>query len=301
MVSVLLRSARRRGHVLAAAALAAAALVVACVGEDVTATDATTPDAAPSSPSSSDAGPAVDGGDGGGPELDASPSQDAGTRFCATQSPELGVADFFCADFDGPDVKQGFTDPLVPDGGALSAATDLFFSPPASLSTSGNATLTWTKAGPSRFSQLDLEFRLFVGELGGVAAPSTTPVSVAQIASLDTQISLVFTRGGVVEGGAYVGYYVRASWCPGPCALIERKVPSPPTNAWTRVRLVWNKAGDVNLTYNGVDALTVTAVTPSDSVKVSARVGLEVEGADAPLMTRHLFDDVLVRVKREAL
>lgn len=293
-----------RGALVAVCASASGlAATAGCVGDDPAA-----------QPGATDAGTNQDGtrpaetDSGGGPATqDGSVSTDAGTntdasdapvRFCATQSPATGVADFFCADFDGSQVNEGFTRVVGSDAGTLTQSTAGFFSPPASLTPSNSAGLLWEKTGPTAFSEVNLEFRLNVGVLGGVAAPQSGSVKIAELSSLDTNVGLFFTRGGTVSGSPYTGYYVVATSCPSACGLTQQKITTAmPTNVWTKINLTWTSDGLVIVTYNDVEVLNKSAFS-STSTKITATIGL-VESSDPPLMPYHGFDNVIVQVKRK--
>ncbi len=137
----IIRHSRRHISVVVLGGAATLAALTACVGDALAPAPlnpAAVDDAAspPLTKDSSVTPPATDPGDAGVGDADANDA--APKRFCANQAPLTGVADSFCADFDGTSTDEGFTQALLPDGGALTRATAIFFSPPASLTTSGN-------------------------------------------------------------------------------------------------------------------------------------------------------------------
>lgn len=274
---------------------ASLALLAACVGDDPILEGTSAPpgdDAGPGVVADSATTPSVDDAGGG---TDAA---DAGARFCDTQQGELGVADFFCADFDGPELDAGFTTTYVPDGGALNRVDDVFFSPPASMTTTGSAFLQWEKSGAQVVSEIDVRVRMNVGTLGGTPPPETGDVTFIDLGTVDTHIRFNYTRGGNVEGTAYTGYYLFMSTCPSACGTTEKKVPTAPTaNLWTDIRLVWSKNGAVELSYNDVSVLTTTSFS-STGTKASVQLGAY-RAPDAPMVPRHAYDNVMVRVRRE--
>jgi hypothetical protein len=276
------------------------ALLAACVGDDPAPT-ADTADAAKAPTQDSSAvptGPAETGApipDAGEDAADSAPK-----RFCQTQSPLTGVADFFCADFDGTTMSEGFTTASVPDaGGALTRTTDIFSSAPASVVFAGGATLQWSKTAGTAFAEVDVEFALNVGTLGGVVAPQTGNTKLVELSSIDTNLSIRYTSGGSVEGTTYTGYYLETSSCPNACALSQKKISTAlPLNVWTIVQVSWTKTGVVKLSFNGVDVTPVGfSGFASTSTKVSTTLGLASVGAP-PGMARHAFDNFIVSVKR---
>ncbi len=272
------------------AASAATLFLGACVGDDpVAPVSPGAPDdaaaKADSSPPSADTG-APDAGKEAGEK-----------RFCETQAPVTGVADFFCADFDGPKLDEGFTNAIIPDGGALIRTTDIFFSPPASLATSGGARLLWAKSGAMAFAELAVQVRVNAGTLGGVVPPSAASATLVELSSIDTTVSIRYTRGGTVEGTSnYTGYYMETSYCPAACALAQKKIATPlPLDVWTNVEVVWTSSGLVKVSFNGVSVLATMGFA-STSTKVSATLGIVSFGSVG--MGRHAFDDFIVSVKR---
>lgn len=234
------------------------------------------------SPSGSDnENPGQDGG-----KVDAS-SQ----RFCATLVPPAGVVDLFCADFDGANVREGFTSWTVPTGGDLTQSTDLAYSPPASFVNSKNATLYWEKAGTKAFSEIDLKFRLQVGTINSPPNKSGS-VTIIELGAGSTKTSIRFARGATVDGTAnYIGYYVESG-------STQKKIPTAPdTDVWTQIHLVWSKNGFVELYYDD-DPIYATAFSAVTANTVWLTMGLVANG-DAPQIAPHAFDDVVVAVKRD--
>ena len=234
-----------------------------------------------------------DAADAGGDAADAAPK-----RFCATQAPLTGVTDFFCADFDGTKADEGFTRADVPDGGALTLATDAFFSAPNSLTNKGGATLVWEKVGATPFLEMSVDVHINVGALGGVVPPSTGYITIVRLSSIDSNVDLRYTNGGMVEGATYTGYYVTVVSCPGACALFEKKLSNNlPQNVWTDVQIVWQMAGAVKVNFNGLSVLDLASSGPTTSTKASATLGVTSFGSPVGV-GRHAYDNFIVSVKR---
>jgi hypothetical protein len=288
----------RTGALVALAGAVAASAVFACVGDDPpssTPTDADSgqPDSSSGTDSSKPVEEQKDGG--GGVDADAGPQ-----RFCATQSPPLGVTDFFCADFDGTKLDEGWTGQSLPDaGGKFTRNTDIFSSSPASLSATGGNFFSWEKAGAKTVNQIDVDFEMNIGTLGGV-----TPATNGNVRILDidvagaTTISLAYTRGGNVAGAAYTGYYIFGSSCPSACAADQDVISQAmPVNVWTKVHIAWAKSGLVTISYNGLSVFNQSMFAYTST---NARVELGLRpGFDPPLMVRHAFDNFVVSVKRD--
>ncbi len=277
-------------------ASAALASLAACVGDDPVTVDPVPSEA--STPT-----PGQEAGPGPGPGVDSSVPDggvDSGPkRFCDTQAPLTGVTDFFCADFDGAKADEGFTKAILPDGGAVKLDTSGFFSPPASLLTTNDATLLWEKVGAAPFLEIDAHVRVNVGALGGPVAPSTAYLTILKLQSIDTTVELSFTAGGMVEGATYTGYYVTAVFCPGPCGIQQKKLnTSLPTNVWTDVEMLWQKTGGVSVLFNGLNVMPdpITAASTT-STKVSATLGAVAVGGPVGI-GRHTYDNLVVAVKR---
>lgn len=216
---------------------------------------------------------------------------DASTqRFCTTLEPPTGIADFFCADFDGTNVRDGFTSWTVPGGGALTQTTELFYSPPAAFANVKNATLYWEKGGAKPFSEIDLKFRLHV-DAAGALPNKPGNVTIVELGGTGVKTSIRYARGATVDGSAnYVGYYLESG-------AVQKKIPvAIETDVWTGVHLVWAKNGVIELYYN--DNPAYTTIGPSiTSTTAWLTMGLVANG-DAPQVAPHVFDDVVVAVKR---
>jgi hypothetical protein len=286
------------GSIVLSAAGALGSLA-ACVGDD----PATSPDPATADDASVVPMPTADSSTADTRAPDSPDAADAGggdaapKRFCATQAPLTGVTDFFCADFDGTKADEGFTTSDVPDGGALTLATDAFFSAPASLLTKGGATLVWEKISALPFLEVDVDVHINVGNLGGVVPPSTGYLSIVRLESIDSNIELRYTNGGTAEGTTYTGYYVTGVFCPNACALVEKKLSNTfPTNVWTDVQMVWQKTGAITVNLNSLPVVNMTGVATT-STKVSAQIGVVTNGNPVGVGT-HAYDNLVVSVKR---
>jgi hypothetical protein len=238
------------------------------------------------------------------------PADDAGTdavtadadagakRFCATQAPLTGVTDFFCADFDGTQLAEGFTSSYVPDGGALVRTTDLTFSPPASFTSTQGSRLTWEKSGPAAITEIEVTFQLSLGSLGGSVPAATGSVKLLEVVTGDSAIGLFYTRGGSIEGVPYEGYYLQSRFCPSACAMSIAKIPQAiPVNVWTKIAIVWAKGGLVKISYNALPVLETSGFALGAAWQRTS-IGLVGEG-DAPIIGRHVFDNFTVSARRD--
>lgn len=299
------RTTARVGCVASLAVATCMAMLFACVGDEPT------PIAVgPSTTADGSASPAGDSGNGELPQPDSGDTSkdahsdaraDGSVRFCQTQAPLAGIANFFCADFDGVMVDEGFTSKEVPDGGALEQSTDIYFSEPSSLVTKNNSELVWKKSGALPFSEMSISVRVNVGTLGGPVPPTTGSVRLLRLAAPgdSAELELNFTRGRSVDGEAHTGYYIAFSACPSACAYFERRITnSPSTGVWTELELVWTKAGFVKVSYNDVEVFNTSLGLAVSSTEVEARLGL-LATSDPPLMPRYNFDNLLISVKRD--
>lgn len=292
----MMRMARATGRVRRLSCIVAlgagAASWAACVGDEPVLPAVGTPGGGPDSGGGAleDVGTEpIPRGDGGVP--------DASDRLCANRAPAAGVTDFLCADFDGDDVAEGFTTPVIPDAGALERSTSFAFSPPASLVTKGGAHLVWEHTRANPFSEIDARFRVLVGDLPGVPPPSSGSLALVELSSVQTSLSLRYTRAGLVDGAEYTGYYLQAVSCPTACVRAELPLPPLAHNLWVDVRIVWASTGSVRVTYGDQEVLSGTALS-STSTLVRAVVGLRGDH-DPPATGSHNFDDVLVSVRRD--
>lgn len=285
-------------------AACAVALLFACVGDEPELRGPST------SPEDDASTRGTQGGDGEAPRQDSGvTTTDAGVgadadaaplRFCQTEPRPADVADFFCADFDGANVGEGFTEQIVPDGGALGQSADIYFSEPYSLTVKKSAELVWKKVGPLPFSELAMRVRVNVGNLGGSVSPSHTDMRILRLGAPEGAASLDinYTDERVVDGQAHTGYLLQFSACPDACSFLEKRIPTLlPKSVWTDLMVTWTRAGVVTVSYDGTAVLS-TNVGLVTSTNVEASIGL-VGGANVPFMARHSFDNVIVSVKRQ--
>jgi hypothetical protein len=233
-------------------------------------------------------------------------------RFCQTQSPLNGVTDFFCADFDGKKLDEGFTKVLLEDGGAagdtavLARRTDVFSSPPASLSTMKGGALYWEKLGGMPFIETVVDVRIHAGALAGPVGPSSGFITLLKVSTIGlsattagSYIELRYQNGPQVDGGGaeYTGYSIWVSSCEDNCSLLRTPLPNQlPVNVWTDVRLVWQNSGAVKVTFNGLSVFESSSV-PTNSAKISATLGV-VESGPVLVVGTYAFDNFIVSVKR---
>lgn len=280
-------------------AISSAAALAACLGEDIApVTQEPIPGVDASTPSSSADGGGTPPSDAGTPPVVTSDASDASNRFCATQAPPMGTADFFCADFDGPDVFEGFV-PNVPDAGTLTKITDIFFSPPAALTVRGNARVRWEKAGPTAFDSIDARVRVNVTGIGGAVPPSAGSVTVLGLYTPDTQLEIRYVRGANVDGASYIGYLLGWSHCSAGCLAGQAKLATMnlPLNLWEEVQMVWASDGNAKVTVGATEVFKGMTYGPTSTV-VGVQLGLE-ENASSPPVGRHAYDNLVVAVRRK--
>ena len=257
-------------------------------------------------PLADDTDSATPGADSAGtdrsPPADSSSTDaaDAGPkRFCDTQGPLAGVTNFFCADFDGASLNEGWTKSNLPDaGGAFTKNTDIFHSAPNSFGNTGSASLEWDSLDAMVFKEVNTTFQMNVSTLGGVVAPQSGNVTLLSIDTGDTNLTLNYSQGATVTGTAnYTGYYVTVIACPSACAIAAHPITTPFTpNVWTQVSLTWTNSGNVTITFNGISVYAETAPFPT-STKVMTSLGL-VRHDPAPAIPRVAFDDVMISIRR---
>ncbi len=297
--------ARSRLGLVFAIASIGGAVSAACVGSDAgpQPTQQTSSDSG--TPNNPDTG-RPDTPDGGGAgDADAGPK-----GFCASKAAPVGAADFFCADFDGPKVEDGWTSVFnaAPDAGPFSLApvTNVFLSPPRALN--GAATpgtgfgarggyFEWKKAGATPVKGIEVSFGINPTPLGGLVASSTGSVTFAEMGVPTANAAFMYTNGGPVGGGAYSGYYLQFIVSNGAAALTTVRVPtSLKPDEWTVVRMRYGQTGTFELLYNDVSILTPTAFQMTGT-EAYVQLGSATSGVTTSVQG-HRFDNFTVAVTR---
>lgn len=274
--------------------------IAACVGDPP----------APLPDDDTDSASPTPGNDSGTPGNDsATPGNDSGVdaadagpkRFCDTQGPLAGVTNFFCADFDGTSLTEGWTTAWTDGGGAITADTDVFHSAPNSITTGKEATLEWDSNDAKNATEVDVTFQMNVGTLGGTVAAEDGYITLLKIdqPAGETTLTLNYASGrdvGTTTG--FTGYYVNIVSCPNACSLAEYPITAAPIapNTWTQVALTWTSGGGVRISYNGVPVFNQAMAFVSVS-KIVTTLGL-VDSPPAPALPRTAFDDVMISIHR---
>lgn len=283
----------------------AGGLGAACVGSDAGPQVAQQPSGTDGGTTNPDGGrvDVPDGGNAG--DADAGPK-----GFCASKAAPVGAADFFCADFDGPKLDDGWTSVFnaAPDAGpfALTPVTNVFLSPPKALS--GAATpgsgfgarggyFEWKKAGATAVKGIEVSFGINPTPLGGLVGSSTGSVTFAEMGVPTANAAFMYTNGGNVAGGTYTGYYLQFIVSNGAAALTTVRVPtSPKPDEWTVVRMRYGQTGSFELLYNDVSILTPTAY-PMTGTEAYVQLGSTTSGTTTSVQG-HRFDNFTVAVTR---
>lgn len=244
---------------------------------------------------------------------DASDDVVSAARKCATLTPPPAPNDFFCADFDGVSLDEGWTRMLRPDAGTMSLTQDIFSSAPNALIAAGMVTeslaqagsmLEWDKVGATTIRSIDLRFAFNPALLGGVPPPSNGFVDLATIEAGGTggaKITYMLrqTRGRDVAGtGPHVGYFLTSSFVGGAAISSDDVIDtSPAPGAFTTVRLVVTADGQVQLFFNGVKVFEKNAYSFTET---RARIGVGA-ATTGPSATKDLFrfDDVVIQINRD--
>lgn len=283
----------------------AGAVGAACVGSDAG------PQAAPQ-PSNNDAGTGnPDAGRTDLPDGGDLADADAGPKgFCASKSAPVGATDFFCADFDGPKLDDGWTSVVnpTPDAGpfSLTPVTNVFLSPPRALNGAGTpgtgfgargGYFEWKKAGATAVKSIEVSFGINPTPLGGVVGSSTGSVTFAEMGVPTANAAFMYTNGGAVGAGAYTGYYLQFTVSNGAAARTTVRVStSPKPDEWTVVRMRYGQTGNFELLYNDVSILSPSAYQMTGT-EAYVQLGSSTSGTTTSVQA-HRFDNFTVAVTR---
>ncbi len=299
-----MRLARSRLGILFAIASIGGAFTAACVGSDAGPQPSqSVTDGGPLSNPDTGRPDTPDGGGGG--DADAGPK-----GFCASKTTPVGATDFFCADFDGPKIEDGWTSVVnpAPDAGPvpLTPVTNVFLSPPRALNGAAapgagfgprGGYLEWKKAGASAVKSIEVSFGINPTTPGGVVLTSTGSLTFAEMGVPTANAAFMYTNGGTVGAGAYTGYYLQFIVSNGAAALTTVRVPtSPKADEWTVVRLRYAQGGNFELLYNDVSILTPSAF-PMTGTEAYVQLGSATSGQTTSVQG-YRFDNFTVAVTR---
>jgi hypothetical protein len=224
-------------------------------------------------------------------------------RYCQTISPPDGSADFFCADFDGTNLTEGFLDASVTDASSISADHSIYFSSPTSLNVMLNgaagetAYLSWPTSGSANLSQVTASTEIREVTVGGTHQLDgyVFLLSIAFTGSYEVDYGYTF-GGSVTDASTYEGYVLNVRHSPG----LTRQYPVNPNAlpaGWTNVSLsVDVDTGDVTLSYGG----TVIGTAPGFGATEGAAT-IQVGGSSFNDLTtggNWLFDNFQVSTVR---
>lgn len=285
------------------------AAVAACVGDDPGTT------AGPQDGGNGgDSGNGTDSGNGGndagndsGGDHDS--GADAALRHCQTVAKPVAPAEFFCADFDGPDASEGWTSTVRPDGGTLDFTTAAFTSPPQGIVVHppmgiGNGSgpeLTWQSVGAKNFVKAELRAQMNPTNPGGVTS-YTGIIKLLEIRTTNALVAFYYSNGSdLVSNPAannYVGYFVKAAAFGGAAVQSDYPVTTPlGLTTWTSVKLTWQSTGQADVSYNDVSVFNKTLYGSTDT-SVTFAVGAASSGdVNEPKQMR--YDDVEITVNRQ--
>jgi hypothetical protein len=309
------RLGRRFGVAIGTSVAIFAWAIVACVGDDPgTGAGSSGADAATSledrtAVTTTDAAPSDTLTDGGDAALDAS---DAALRKCATIVAPPAPNDFFCADFDGVGLEEGWTKQNQPEAGTLTLTQAAYSSAPNALNAVGvttdaaaprGSTLEWEKLGATTIREIDVKFDFNRVAPGGIIAPTTGDIELVTLVAGGTgnatiTHSLRHTRGKNVTGsGAHTGLYLQSSNIGGAAVSTSDLITTQPTaGSFTTVRILASSNGIVTITFNGVQVFSKTLYSFTES-RARVTVGAATRGSTAIAETFR-FDNVIAQVNR---
>ena len=283
--------------------------VIACVGDDPTIVAPAEKDAGTDASSNQD--------DRATPPLaDASvtaDAADAAVRKCQTVTPPPAPNDFFCADFDGTQLSEGWTGTPRADAGTLSLSTLTSTSTPSALRArapfgttflSRGSSLDWQKLGATTIRDVDVTFDFNPVQVVGVLTPSTGDIGLVAIevgGSGGSTIThaLRSTRGKKVlsDGGAHVGLFLQSSLTGGAATQVTEALTIVPVpGVWTNIQIVASSTGQVVIRFNGIAVFNKT-IFPFSESRVQLSLGAVAIGA-TPVDEVFQFDSFVAQVNR---
>lgn len=304
-----------RAFIIGSIGVAAVAIIAACVGDDPTSAPGTTgtPEGGPDTGLAQDSGGS--GNDGGGADDTGTDSgADAAKRYCETVAKPVAPTEFFCADFDGTDVAEGWTKAVTIDGGAadggvFTLTNTVAVSLPQSFAAkppngTGNGTaplLSWTSVGAKNFAQAELRVRMNPSNTG-IVPTYTGTIKLLEIRTSNGAAALWYTNGANLTSNpasnGYVGYFIKVSTFGGAAQLSDHPLTTPLANTtWTDAKLTFFKNGRVTLTYNGISIFDQTKYASTDT-SVTFSVGAALSGAVTEQKVMR-YDNVEVTLTRD--
>jgi len=250
---------------------------------------------------------------GGGPDANFTPTNDGGagdaatdtspeasTRFCGNVGTQQGT-NIFCADFDGTDLREGFTGSA--DAG-LSTTNTTALSAPLALLASGPSGTTFGDRGPALWwenlgapiSILDVTVGVNQPISAGLGGGGTGTVDLMKMKTETTTTTFLFSR-------ANPNWLVEIEYV-GAAAYGKRDEVTIPLVAgkWTKVNLSYNfRTGTVTVSYDGVTVFNKPAhYTPAPTLldsKATISLGAVTSGQTSSEPFR--YDNLIARVTRE--
>ena len=235
------------------------------------------------------------------PVLVADAAPEASTRYCGNVGTQLGT-NIFCADFDGPDFREGFTGSS--DAGISTTTTTAQSAPNAFLAKAPFGT-TFAARGPSLWwdnlgapiSSLDVTVGVNQEvPVGPPGAGNTGSVDLITMKTEMTTTTFQFSREN--PSWSVVIEYA------GGAAYAKRDEVTIPLVAgkWAKVNLAYNfRTGTVTVAYDGITVFNKPAhYTPASTLldsKATIRIGAVARGKTD--FENFRFDNLVARVTRE--
>lgn len=277
--------------------------VAACVSDDSTGTpDSGKPDATADDGAAND----VNVADVAPDATDAAPP-----RYCATQSPPDGAADFTCADFDGTNLGEGFTDASVSEGGSLAANNLAFVSSPNGLLATTpagadgdqlQALYYWLQPGGKRVHTITLTMSVNPFPNGTLPPQITGEVVLASMPTSVGMIAFGYTRNNqhVNALNGYSGYYMETYRSKSPPSVAYTEVAPLTENIWTEVSITLDEEGQtMSLDYDGAPQLPANTAIVFAATETVATTYVGIATQDQTPLFNFRFDNVRIWTTRD--
>ncbi len=229
-------------------------------------------------------------------------------RHCETVTKPLAPTEFFCADFDGPDASEGWTNTFRTDGGTLDLTTSAFVSAPQGLVAHpangiGNGSgpqLQWSAAGAENFVKAELRAHMNPTAPGGLTS-YTGIIKLLEVTTTNALVGFYFSNGSDLAStpaqNNYVGYFIKAAAFGGAAVQADYPVTTAlATTTWTDVKLTWQASGQTDLSYNAVSVFN-KALFGSTDTSLTFSVGAASSG-NVIEPTQMRFDDIEITLDR---